>query len=36
LMGDDFAPIAVIAGLVVFVGLLAWLYARTRRFATFS
>jgi putative OPT family oligopeptide transporter len=36
LVGEDFAPVAVIAGSVVFAGLLAWLYARTRRFATFA
>ena len=36
LVGEDFSPTAVIGGLVVFVGLLAWLYARTRRFATFT
>ncbi len=33
-VGEDFASVAVVAGLVVFAVMLAWLYARTRRFAT--
>ena len=34
LVGDNFVNFAVVLGLIVFAVMLAWLYARTRRFAT--
>jgi putative OPT family oligopeptide transporter len=33
LVGDDFAPYAILIGLAVFIGLLAWLYRFTARMA---